>query len=74
MTAVLSRPTGFPLWAVRHARVFLVAMHVPFAAVAPLFMFTRHPHLSVAAQVVVVGRRPGFGRPAAAAQLRGRPR
>jgi len=54
MTAVVAAPAGFPLWAVRHARLFLVVMLVPFAAVSPLFMFTRHPSMSAVSRTIVV--------------------
>jgi len=54
MTAVVAAPAGFPLWAVRHARLFLVVMLVPFAAVSPLFMFTRHPNMSAVSRTIVV--------------------
>ena len=54
MSELALRPTGVPVWALRHYRVFLAGMMLPFAAVPTLFMFTRH-HLSAADRVVVVG-------------------
>lgn len=47
-------PAGFPRWAMRHARAFLVALHVPFAATAPLCVFARQSDLSSASKAIVV--------------------
>jgi len=54
MTAVTAGPAGFPLWAIRHARVFLVVMLLPFAAASPLFVYTRFPNLSAASKTIIV--------------------
>jgi two-component system sensor histidine kinase DesK len=40
--AAADQVVGFPDWVVRRASLFLVVMHVPFAAAGPLFAITRH--------------------------------
>jgi two-component system sensor histidine kinase DesK len=42
----LTEPGGFPLWAVRRAVWFLVAIHLPFVVYVQLTVITRHPGLA----------------------------
>ena len=42
----LAEPGGFPLWAVRRAVWFLVAIHLPFVVYVQVTVITRHPGLA----------------------------
>jgi two-component system, NarL family, sensor histidine kinase DesK len=50
----------FPRWAIARSPWFLVALHVPFAAAAPLFVITRH-QLAAGSVVLVVLAAIGIG-------------